>query len=821
MANEVEVRIKTVSDGGRAFQDVKQSASQAGASMEQASASGGKFSSALKGIGTAAAGFLAANVIQKGIGQVTDFINGSVEAAKDAAKVDAQLEAVIRSTGGAAGVTAQQIKDMASGFEKTTNYADDAVEASSNVLLTFTNIGGKVFPDAQKAILDMSTALGTDLQGSTIQVGKALNDPIKGITALSRVGVTFTEQQKDQIKTMVKAGDTAGAQKLILAELSKEFGGSAEAAVAADHGMQQAENRMNNLQEVLGAKMIPIMAVWKRAQVEVATVLVDTVLPAVSKVGSWLGEKLAPVFSVVTGGFRELVGGVRAFAAAFKAGDGDITSAGFAGKLEEIGGRARAAFEKMRAAILPILDRVGTAIRMFWGALTTGMTEDEGTPIESVALKLRSMVAWLTGTGIPKVVAAAKLIAAGFQAILPDLIQVGSKLGSIIGSAVELVVVVVRRAVQVISFVWSHWGDDIVAVVKVAWKLVAGVVKGALDIIQGIIRTVTAVLNGDWGKAWDGIKQILSGAWEVIKAVLAAGWVLVKALFREGLKVLADGWDLLWEGIKKLPGLAWDALVALLRAGWSELITLMTGNSDVLNTVLAKAWDLIKDGARLAWDGLKALVRLAWDALVGMVTGQSDVVRRLMGAAWDGIKTAASAAWDGIKTLVSNALSSLVGFVLDLPSRLARAAGGAWDGLIDGLADVVNKGIDYINSLIRAYNAIPVLPDAPTISHISTNTSKVASSGSPIRPVKSGYATGGITSGSGPVTWGENGTEVARLPSGTVISSAADTASRAGSGAGQVVVVNIYAAGSILSERDLVGMVSQAVAQGRIALKAR
>ena len=75
----------------------------------------------------------------------------------------------------------------------------------------------------------MSPVLGTDASGSAIQLGKALNDPIKGITALTRVGVTFTEQQKDQITTLVESGKTIDAQKIILGELQKEFGGSAEA----------------------------------------------------------------------------------------------------------------------------------------------------------------------------------------------------------------------------------------------------------------------------------------------------------------------------------------------------------------------------------------------------------------------------------------------------------------------------------------------------------------------------------------------------------------------------------------------------------------
>ena len=92
-------------------------------------------------------------------------------------------------------------------------------------------------------MLDMSVALGQDATQSAIQLGKALNDPVKGVTALRRVGVSFTAAQIKQIKTLVATGKTLQAQKLILRELNQEFGGSREggrrnAARQAEHPPQ-------------------------------------------------------------------------------------------------------------------------------------------------------------------------------------------------------------------------------------------------------------------------------------------------------------------------------------------------------------------------------------------------------------------------------------------------------------------------------------------------------------------------------------------------------------------------------------------------------
>lgn len=187
-------------------------------------------------------------------------LTASVVAAAEAEKGVAQLEAVLRSTGGAVGMTKDQLLSLAGGLQQVTTFEDDAVVGAENVLLTFTNIGKDVFPTATKTVLDMSQALGQDLKSSSIQLGKALNDPIAGITALSRVGVTFTDSQKDMIKKMTEAGDVMGAQKMILAELNREFGGSAEAAGATFTGQLEIfKNSLGDIAEEIGGRVLPLI----------------------------------------------------------------------------------------------------------------------------------------------------------------------------------------------------------------------------------------------------------------------------------------------------------------------------------------------------------------------------------------------------------------------------------------------------------------------------------------------------------------------------------------------------------------------------------
>jgi hypothetical protein len=198
---------------------------------------------------------------------VVGFAVSSVKAFAEQEQVMAQTEAVLKSTGGAANLTAEDITNLASRLRDLTSIDDEAIQASSNLLLTFREVrnevgkGNDIFNQAQGAILDMATALNQgaipsseELKSATLALGKALNDPITGMTALRRVGVSFNESQRETIQALVESGDLMGAQKVILRELTKEFGGAAEAAGDTFAGkLQELKNTFEDLQETVGS----------------------------------------------------------------------------------------------------------------------------------------------------------------------------------------------------------------------------------------------------------------------------------------------------------------------------------------------------------------------------------------------------------------------------------------------------------------------------------------------------------------------------------------------------------------------------------------
>jgi len=167
---------------------------------------------------------------------------------------------ILEDTGGAANVTAGEVKKMAEEMAMTTGIDKAILTDAANVMLTFAevaNVAGDmndVFDRSVALTADMATVFGGSASDAAKQLGKALNDPILGVTALSRTGVQFTTQQKEQIKIMQESGDILGAQKLILKELDEQVGGTAEASADATAIMARG---FDEVAESIGEELLP------------------------------------------------------------------------------------------------------------------------------------------------------------------------------------------------------------------------------------------------------------------------------------------------------------------------------------------------------------------------------------------------------------------------------------------------------------------------------------------------------------------------------------------------------------------------------------
>lgn len=214
------------------------------------------------------------------------FGSSALKAAEEAQQAQDRVKAIIKATGGAAKVSAKDIDKLASSQQARTAIDDEALKKSYGLLLTFKNVrneagkGNDIFNRTAKSLADLSAAGFGDTDSAAKAMGKALQDPIKGVTALSRAGVTFSQVQKDQIRGFVESGDLLSAQKLILAEVEGQVGGVAAASATTSGKMKVA---FGEVKEQIGAALLPVFE-------KISKWLLDKGLPALQKFIKWMDK---------------------------------------------------------------------------------------------------------------------------------------------------------------------------------------------------------------------------------------------------------------------------------------------------------------------------------------------------------------------------------------------------------------------------------------------------------------------------------------------------------------------------------------------------
>lgn len=193
------------------------------AQLKQVQSSVAKLETGFATAARAVKGFLTAGLV---VGAVTAIAKATAES--EAAI--AQLNSALKNAGSIAGLTSKQFQDFASQMQRVTTFTDEAVVGVESILLSFKGLSGQTVLRATQAILDLSTRLKIDLTSGAKLVGKALEDPVQGLSRLSRAGVVFSDSQKQIIKDLVATGQIAAAQGLVLKNLEERFGGAAVAA---------------------------------------------------------------------------------------------------------------------------------------------------------------------------------------------------------------------------------------------------------------------------------------------------------------------------------------------------------------------------------------------------------------------------------------------------------------------------------------------------------------------------------------------------------------------------------------------------------------
>ena len=227
--------------------------------------------------------------------------------AYEAKKVTAETNAIIAATGGAARISADGVAALSDKLSMQIGVDDELIQKSANLLLTFKQVqnqtgeGNDIFSQAVTLAQDLGSVFGST-DSAAMQLGKALSDPIAGLTALKRAGINFSESQKETIRNLVEQGDLLGAQKIILNEVSSQVGGTAAASAT---GFDRMKVAVENVAEQLGTLLLPYFE-------DLANWITTVVVPVISEFATIVGEEgLGAAIGNLSGKFLEWIGNLK------------------------------------------------------------------------------------------------------------------------------------------------------------------------------------------------------------------------------------------------------------------------------------------------------------------------------------------------------------------------------------------------------------------------------------------------------------------------------------------------------------------------------
>jgi phage-related protein len=266
--------------------------------LQQAKDAFGGFGKSLAGIGAAVAAAFS-------IRAIGNFAREAVLAAEGIQQANARIGQIAKSTalfGAETEAVTKRMIDFADANELRLGVEAEVIKGVQAQLLSFKALGatadetGGVFDRTTEAAFNMAAAGFGSAEGNAVALGKALEDPVRGLTALRRSGTTFTEEQQGLIAALVETGDLAGAQELILGELESQYGGVAEATALASTKMGLA---FDQIQDAAGEALLPIFAQ-----------LTEDLIPVFGEISEAMGDtftELGPVLSEIAGMIPGLV----------------------------------------------------------------------------------------------------------------------------------------------------------------------------------------------------------------------------------------------------------------------------------------------------------------------------------------------------------------------------------------------------------------------------------------------------------------------------------------------------------------------------------
>lgn len=598
-----------------------------------------KIKGGLGNVVTTAAGF----AIGGGLSQLPGQLLSMAQAAADDAASTAQLEQAIKNAEGSFDPYAKQIEDVIKKGQELA-FTDDETRGALSILTAQTG-------DAEEAMKRLT--LAQDLARGT---GMSLD------SAAKLLGKTSDENLNTFKKYGIQLDENATAQDVLNA-VDAKFGGQAGAFAESDAAkMQIMADKVGELQEQIGYKLLPVMA----ALVGVAITVIDTISTGIN-----------PAFSFMQGILESVGGFIQANAIPIIAG--------------------------LSAAILTLA--IAALPAMIAAAMTFVTTTAPALIAQGIAIAIAYAPITLT---VLAVAAAVALLAYAWENNLLGIQDKAKAFGEWIAPYISTVFGAISTAVttvlDAIQLAFDTVFPTVQGIVETVMPIIGGVIDFYLLAWQTIFTTAFGIIQAVFETVFPIVQGIVETVMPIIHTVVSTYIELISTVISTYLGIVQTTFETIWGAIKGITSAAWsgaDSIYGYVDTG----INAVKSKIDEVLGLLQTAWDTF-------WNGIKTSINTVWNGADGIYTVSKNAIEEVkssISTALDGLKTKWDTIWSGLSTAVSEAWGDIKGYINSIIGGINALISG-WNNLSFSSPGKEVAGVTVIPSFTFDTPNVPLIP---------------------------------------------------------------------------------------------------------------
>lgn len=475
--------------------------------------------------------------------------------------------------------------------------------------------------------------------------------------------------------------------------------GSDPVAVEAARSVTTFEGAIGGLSATVNSGLMSALDAMKPAITGAINLLsggLGSAFEAIGSLGAKIGPQVAGGFSamfaafkagdgdVTSSGFagfmervggaaREVTGGIRAMFAAFVAGDGEVTSSGFAGFMEQVGGTVRQVFNAIVpviASLFPMFAALVPQVFALFQALSpTSLIFQALLPVlPQIAAAIGGVLATILPLALSLTSQLLPIITQLVASVLPPLISI---FGDVVSSIVPLIAMIAGLLIPIIM--------ALMPVVVTVFSVVADVIKNAMQIVQGIIQVVTGIISGDWDKVWTGIQNIFGGIWNTIVAVVKGALQIIGQVVISGLQLVSSVVGSALGAIGNFFVSAFNSTVTNLGSFIGTVVNFFGGLGGKIMGALGNLGGLLVNAASQIMSGFLSGLQAGFESVKNFVGGIGQWIADNKGPkAYDLALLVPAGGWimDGLESGIEKSLPSLQRTLGGVSATIAAGVSG-------------------------------------------------------------------------------------------------------------------------------------------------